>query len=163
VRSRHALVESQLLIHREHETAGVRDVGEIGRDPCRWRERFLTENMAARFQCRLHDRRLGVRGDGDVDDVHALVVQQIGEGVVNRGDAVPIRSVACARLVDVEDAEHLEAAGAVGRQVCDVDDGAGSDNGDRQSPISRYVECARVRDLGELLDHVIGPRVGCRR
>ena len=145
----HLLVDRQL----DARFAGHRDQPGGGRVV--GGERLLAEEMFAGRRRSLRDRHLRLRRDGNVDDLHLVIRQQVVEGGGNPRDAVVRRGSFRRRQVAVVAGDDAEAAGLVGRQVGVVDDTATADDPD--PPVAADRERDRVVDL------IPGPRFMERR
>ena len=135
----HLLVDRQLdarLAGRRDQPGGGRVVGG---------ERLLAEEVLARRRRPLRDRHLRLRRDGDVDDLHLVIREQVVEGGGNPRDAVGRRGSFRRSHVAVVAGDDAEAAGLVGRQVGVVDDTAAADDPD--PPVAADRERDRVVDL----------------
>jgi hypothetical protein len=101
--------------------------------------------VLARGRRPLRDSYLGLRRDGNVDDLHLVIREQVVEGGSDPRNTVSRRSSFRRRHVAIVAGDDAEAAGLVGRQVGVVDDTATADDPD--PPVATGRERNRIVDL----------------
>jgi hypothetical protein len=100
---------------------------------------------------------------GDVDDCGGLVGEQCRHVVVHLRDAVPPGDRFCPSPVGVGDTDDVETGRTVGRQVAEVDDRAGTHDGNRCGGVRRHGGPHLVGDGRQLVDHCSSPARGVTR